>query len=119
MAQTPQPFQVSLAPQQLWQAINPWFAGSSSDQLGFINIDLGNGDGSKERAILNEVGSYGRQLGHLGEALEVVIGVLKQIAPEQMAALDQAQKDKLGVALGDIARVRQVKDADRTAFRKY
>ncbi len=109
MAQTPQPFQVSLAPQQLWQSINPWFAGSSGDQFGFINIDLGQGDDTTEREILKQVGSYGKQLGHLGEALEVVIGVLHEIAPDRMAALSQPQKDRLAIALGDIAEVRRVK----------
>ena len=104
-----QPFQFSFAPQQLWQAINPWFAGSSGDQFGLINIDLGNGDGTVERNILADVGSYGRQIGHLGEALEVLIGVLHEIAPDKMAALPPAQKDRLAIALGDIAAVRQIK----------
>lgn len=109
MAQTPQPFQVSLAPQQLWQSINPWFAGSSGDQFGLINIDLGHGDETTERDILADVGSYGKQLGHLAEALEVVIEVLRQIAPDKLAALDQQQRDKLTIALGDVAEVRRVK----------
>jgi hypothetical protein len=104
-----QPFQFSLAPQQLWQAINPWFAESSGDQVGLINIDLGQGDEKVERDILADVGSYGRQIGRLGEALEVVIGVLHEIAPAAMAALPQAQKDRLAVALGDIAAARQIK----------
>lgn len=104
-----QPFQVSLAPEQLWQAINPWFAGSSGDQLGLININLGQGDEKVERDILSDVGSYGRQIGHLGEALEVVIGVLLEIAPEKMAALPQTRKDRLAIALGDIAAIRQIK----------
>ncbi len=109
MPQSQQPFQLSLAPQQLFQAINPFVAGSSGDQFGLINIELGHGDQNTERDILAQVGSYGRQLGHLGEALEVVISVLHRIAPEKMAALDQQQKDKLAIALGDIAEVRRVK----------
>jgi hypothetical protein len=109
MGQTPQPFQLSLAPQQLWQSINPWFQGSSGDQLGLININLGHGDDQTERNILAQVGSYGKQIGHLGDALEVILGVLHVIAPEKMAALSQPDKDKLTIALADVAAVRQVK----------
>jgi len=112
MAQAPQPFQVRLAPDQLWQAINPWFANSSGDQFGLVNITLGQGNEKVERDILAKVGSYGRQIGHLAEALEVVIGLLKDIAPERMASLDQHQKDSLAVALGDVAEVRQIKDKE-------
>ena len=35
------PFQISLAPQQLLQAINPWTFNQQGAQFGFINIDLG------------------------------------------------------------------------------
>jgi hypothetical protein len=116
MAQAPQPFQVRLAPDQLWQAINPWFANSSGDQFGLVNITLGQGNEKVERDILAKVGSYGRQIGHLAEALEVVIGLLKDIAPERMASLDQHQKDSLAVALGDVAEVRQIKDKDQAGL---
>ena len=63
-----------------------------------------------EREILAQVGSYGRQIGHLAEALEVVIGVLKDVAPERLAALTQQQQDSLAIVLGDVAEVRQIKD---------
>ena len=65
-----------------------------------------------ERDILAQVGSYGRQIGHISEALEVMIGLLNQIAPEQMAALSQEQKDSLAIALGDVAEVRRIKAAE-------
>ena len=103
------PFQFNLAPERLWQAINPWFAGSKDDQFGFINIDLGKGDETTERRILSDVGSYGRQIGRLSEALEVVIELLHEIAPEKIASLPQTKKDCLAVALGDVAAVRQLK----------
>ena len=117
MAQAEQPFQLRLAPDQLWQAINPWFAGASGTQFGLVNITLGHGDEALERDILAQVGSYGRQIGHIAEALEVVIGVLNQVAPERMAALSQQQKDSLAIALGDVAEVRQIKDAEGGAGR--
>ena len=109
MSQAPEPFSLQLAPAQMWQSINPWIAGSSGDQIGLFNISLGHGDEDLERKILAQVGSYGRQLGHLADALDVVIGVLNTIAPEQMAALSQPKKDALAIALGDIAQVRQIK----------
>ena len=57
------------------QDILPWtwwlrFAG----QLGLVNINLGRTpDPDAERRILDEVGSYGRQLGYISEALQAVI----------------------------------------------
>jgi hypothetical protein len=43
-------------------------------EFGFINIDLGNTQHPElEQQILDEVGSYGRQLGHIGDALEVIM----------------------------------------------
>ena len=35
------PFQISLAPDQLWQAINPMTFNQQGGQFGLINIDLG------------------------------------------------------------------------------
>lgn len=69
------PFQVSLAPRQLWQAINPWTFNQQGAQFGFVNIDLGQTPQPEvEQAILEKVGSYGRQLGRIGDALEVCSG---------------------------------------------
>jgi hypothetical protein len=72
-------FYVSLAPAQLQQDINPWtwvnpFAHS---QIGWINVNLGkSSDPALERRILDDVGSYGRQIGQLGDALEAVLNHL-------------------------------------------
>ncbi len=61
-------FQLSLAPQNLWQAINPWTFNQQGAQFGFVNIDLGQTPHPEtERTILDEVGSYGRQLGRIGD----------------------------------------------------
>ncbi|MGH8930492.1 MAG: hypothetical protein ACRDZO_07620 [Egibacteraceae bacterium] len=69
------------------QTINPWaiWLRSANQQLGFITIP------EVERRIIEEVASYGRQLGWIIEALEVVISRLDRdglIGPER-AALDQ------------------------------
>ena len=58
-------FRLSLAPDKLWQQIDPWKFYQQGAQFGFINIDLGNTQHPElEQKILDEVGSYGRQLGH-------------------------------------------------------
>lgn len=70
------------------QIINPWnwFFGAMDSQLGLININLGkSSDPSLEQTILREVGTYGRQLGRLGEALEVLLNHVKldDLDPEE------------------------------------
>lgn len=73
-----QSFQVSLAPDKLWQAINPWNVYLEGAQFGLINIDLGHTPRPEvEHAILDDVGSYGRQLGRIGDALEVLLNHIK------------------------------------------
>ncbi|MFT3717509.1 hypothetical protein [Pseudorhodoferax sp.] len=69
-------FYVPLAPSQLQQDINPWTWASrvANGQVGWVNINLGkSSDPALERLILDDVGSYGRQLGQLGDALEAVL----------------------------------------------
>ena len=96
-------FTPRLAPNWLRQVINPWqfFQGA---QFGFINIELGQTPHPEvEQAILDEVGSYGRQLGRIGDALEVL---LKNV---EIKKLSKTEKDALAVFEGQLAQVRQVK----------
>ena len=105
------PFQISpmeaglrLAPENLWQAINPWSFAFTGDQLGLVNISIGETRHPEvEREILDEVGSYGRQLGHIGDALEVLIDHFDQ------SALGQPEKDALAILRGELAEIRKVK----------
>lgn len=58
------------------QAINPWnwMLSSVGSQFGLVNINLGkSADPSLERQILEDVGSYGRQLGRIGDVLGVLL----------------------------------------------
>ncbi len=106
-------FQLSLTPEKLWQAINPWTFYQQGAQFGFINIDLGQTPHPEvEQAILDDVGSYGRQLGRIGDALEVILKHVK------FAGLDQAEKDALAVLQGQLAAVRQVKERTRNPVRR-
>ena len=62
-----------LAPYRLNQPILPgWFTGA---QFGLFNINLGQSAAPEvESAVLDEVGTYGRQLGRIGEALREFVG---------------------------------------------
>ena len=104
------PFQISLAPDQLWQAINPMTFNQQGAQFGFINIDLGNtAESDLERKILDKVGSYGRQIGRIGDALEVI---LKHV---NLANLNPDEQDALDILKGQIAAVRQAKAGRRAS----
>jgi hypothetical protein len=93
-----------LAPHKLWQAINPWSFYQQGAQFGLINIELGQTPRPEvEQAILDEVGSYGRQLGRIGDALEVLLKLAKR------DGLSQAENDALNILQCQLTEVRQVK----------
>jgi hypothetical protein len=97
-------FQFSLAPEQLWQAINPWTFANQGAQLGFVNINLGQtAHPETEQKVLDEVGSYGRQLGRIGDALEVLLDHVP------LKGLDRAETDALAMLRGQLAEIRKVK----------
>lgn len=95
---------LSLAPQYLIQPIdflNGFQAGSTYNLVG-INIgSTSNPD--VEREVQKVVGTYGRQIGHIQEALEVL---LKHVP---MSKLSPAEKETLKVLKRDISSVRQIK----------
>lgn len=101
-------FQFSLAPDQLWQAINPWSFYNQGAQLGFVNINLGQTSHPEiEQKVLEDVGSYGKQLGRIGDALEVLIDHVR------LDGLTQAETDKLDILKGQLAEIRKVKQRER------
>ena len=59
-----------------------------------------------EQAALEKVGSYGRQIGHLAEALELIV---KKTRLLDDPALTPDERDVLQVFLGDLSSVRQIK----------
>ena len=98
------PFQFQLAPSHLWQAINPWVFSNPDAQFGLVNISIGQTRHPEvERAVLEEVGSYGRQLGHIGDALDVLIAHFDQ------SALGQQERDALSILTGELAEIRKIK----------
>jgi hypothetical protein len=102
------PFSISLAPEKLWQAINPWSFYQQGAQFGLINIELGQTPHPEtEQAILDEVGSYGRQLGRIGDALEILIKYA------DLSRMDADEKAAIKVLEGQLAQVRQIKRRER------
>ena len=74
------------------QAVNPWtwFFRADGTQVGLINISLGkSSDPGLERQILEDVRSYGRQLGQIGDALRVLLQHVKLdgLRPEEERAI--------------------------------
>jgi hypothetical protein len=108
-AKMSKPFQVSLAPAKLWQVINPWSFYQQGAQFGLANIELGQTPRPDiEQAILEKVGSYGRQLGRIGDALEVLLNHVK------LDGLDARERDALDILRGQLAEIRQVKQEKLT-----
>src|SRR6185369_54769 len=101
----PKTFQLSLAPQKLWQAINPWSFYQQGAQFGFINIDLGQtSHPDVEQSILDEVGSYGKQLGRIGDVLEILLNHV------DLGTLKPEERDAVDILRGQLAEVRKVKE---------
>ncbi|AYV44784.1 hypothetical protein CFHF_23185 [Caulobacter flavus] len=67
-----QPFQLSLAPRQLTQTINPWSWRFGDFSLLTVNLGQSRNPAIEAR-VLDEVGSYGRQIGRISEALLVLV----------------------------------------------
>ncbi|WP_147433724.1 hypothetical protein [Acidovorax sp. 93] len=92
---------LQLAPTALSQPILPNWS------FNLFQVNLGATSNAKvEQAVLEKVGSYGKQIGRLAEALEVVVHQLHLL---DSADLSREDKDALQVFLGDVAAVRKIK----------
>ena len=92
---------LQLAPSSLSQPILPNWS------FNLFNVNLGATSNAKvEQKALEQVGSYGKQIGHLAEALEVVI---HRLHLQDSKELSREEKDALQVFLGDVAAVRKIK----------
>lgn len=97
---------LQLAPSSLTQPI------LSNWSFNLFSVNLGATSNAKvEQQVIEQVGSYGKQIGHLTEALEVVI---KQLQLLDSKALSQDERDVLLVFLGDVAAVRKIKADAKT-----
>ena len=92
---------LKLVPNSLNQQILPNWS------FNLFHVDLGaSTDAAFEQEALQAVGSYGKQIGHLAEALELVIGKLQLLESKD---LSQKEKDTLRIFLGDVSKIRQLK----------
>jgi hypothetical protein len=81
------------------QSINPWtfLFSPYGSQFGLININLGKSSNpAVEEEVLNDVGSYGKQLGRMGDVLLIL---LEHFKPERKL---NARESKAIEALQDM-----------------
>lgn len=94
---------LQMAPANLNQPILPNWS------FNLFNVNMGaSTNAAIEQEALQTVGSYGKQIGHIAEALEVVIGNLHLL---ESKVISQADKDALRIFLGDVAAIRKIKDS--------
>ena len=82
-----QSFNLALAPSQLTQTINPW--SWTMGDISLFTVNLGqSSEPAFEARVLEQVGTYGRQIGRIGEALAVInrIGVDPEEQPADQGA---------------------------------
>jgi len=82
-------YPLSGAVNQMFDMMNSWFR-SIGGQFGLVNITVGStADPDAEKRILEGVGTYGRQLGRIGDALRVLVDHMdkRQLKDDQKKAL--------------------------------
>jgi hypothetical protein len=68
-----------------------WFANFTGNRFSWFTVNLGRSSAPDvEAEILEEVGSYGRQLGRIGDVLEVLVRKLPRdtLTPDELAAVE-------------------------------
>jgi len=88
------------------QAINPWswVYKSVGGQFGLININLGqSANPALEQKILDEVGSYGRQLGRMGDVLQIL---LKRVKLNDLSAQERLELEDFQHQVAEIERLK-------------
>lgn len=117
------------------QAIDTSFVRSFGEQLGFININTTRaGDAQLERRIVEQVASYGRQLGRVLDALDVLIRHDRRdkLGPDDQRALDELRtlrdeieatkecsaREQVDRLVAEIRALRRHPEANRAALRR-
>lgn len=98
-------FPWSGAVNQTFDFMNSWFRAIGS-QFGLVNITVGSSaDPEAEKRILQDVGTYGRQLGRVGDALRVLV----ELAEKENKELDPQQKKALTEFTYQVNKVDEIK----------
>ena len=93
---------------QFWAG---WFENVS--QIGLINIELGKSANPQlEQHILTDVASYGRQLGRISEALEIVLDRSEAAGVIDRGALDPQARRTLDEFRCLLTEIRRLKDSE-------
>jgi hypothetical protein len=88
------------------QSIYPSFFSPTGSQFGLVNITVGQSSAPEvEKDMLSDVGSYGKQIGRIADALLVVIEHLEE-QPGSTLKRDKAIKD-LKTMLHGVAKVKE------------
>jgi len=90
------------------QTINPWtwYIPFSGNQVGLFNINLGNaGNADVEKKILDDVGTYGRQLGRMGDALSILL----KLHEEQLSSLSEKELDVIEAFKDQLKHIDRIK----------
>jgi hypothetical protein len=99
-----QDFSLALAPSRLDQVINPW-------TWNLFTINLGQSSDPKvEQRILDEVGTYGRQIGQIGDALGVLVSLMDETVRK---GLPKPQRDALDKLEDQLRLVELIKEQRR------
>jgi len=88
------------------QSINPWtwLFNPVGSQFGVVNVNLGqSSDPEMEQRILEDVGSYGKQLGRIGDVLRILVNHVKL---EKLTAEEKRAIDELREQLDEIDKVK-------------
>lgn len=97
------------------QAFNLWasFLNAMGSQFSLVNVNFGkSSDPSMEQEILSDVGSYGKQLGRIEDALGVLIEHFKpdrELTPKEKKAIHDLRR-----LLEDIDDVKKRREAQST-----
>jgi len=95
------------------QTINPWnmFFDPVGSQFGLVNINMGNSSNpAVEAEVLSKVASYGKQLGRISDALEVL---LKHFHPKE--ALTESEKKAIRSLTRMLEEIADVKESHSKA----
>jgi len=94
------------------QWIAPWATTISTlgSQFGFVNINMGrSSDRALESEILEQVGTYGRQLGRIGDTLAVL---LNHLDPARLTPQEEDAIQAFKVQMYEIAQLKKKRARD-------